>query len=726
MEFNKESDNRLSFPLYINILTMFFLLILTVTGAVIFYNYIMNERSALQTADRLLSEVSQSVMERTQAVFQPAFMAVDTYACSSDMEEKATLLTHPLAPMFFRTLSQNPNFTSLYMGFADGDFFMVTNLKGRDSARKAIKAPKGAIWYTLSIFHRHDGSRFALNKYLNADCALMDSSLENAPPYDPRKRPWYKAAIGTDKATLSDVYFYAFDKEPGISVSQRFDGDVEGVFAVDISLSKISGFLGRQNISQDSRIILFAPDGHILAHPDAQRMVKIKEEDGKKKVTLARINDLEDPVLDGILSTFRDAGEQPFTRGIFRANGEEYLAHVAVMPSQHGKEVHIGMAVPMREFTGPIVRAGKQSVFFSVLLLAGFIPVIVWTSRRITKPLNQIMSAVRHIRQFELDERVPVRSRINEINRLAQAMETMRVALKSFGMYIPDALVKNIVTSNLSPELGGDRKELTLFFSDIADFTTLAESLSPEALTNDITRYFDEVGSVILSSGGTIDKYIGDAIMAFWNAPTEQADHASQACLTALRCRAAVHTFNAARQKQGLLPMHTRFGLHTGEAIVGNTGSSDRMNYTAMGASVNLASRIEGLNKHYGTEILVSQNTMAKTGKGFVFRSVGRAIPKGSKESVGIFELVGTRGGAMHGGDEFAVDDQTSEFLSRWEKTFKLYLSRRFAEAAERFEKHLADRPQDGLAAMYLTSARNLAAIPPPPGWQGVTTFTTK
>ncbi|WP_147822488.1 cache domain-containing protein [Salidesulfovibrio onnuriiensis] len=713
-------------PLYINIMTIFFLLIIGATGTVIAYNYHMNSKTALLAADQLLSQVADSVMERTEAVFQPAFMTVDTYSWSMDVEEKATLLTHPLAPMFFRTLNQNPNFTSLYMGFADGDYFLVSSLKGRDSARQAMDAPAESMWYTLAIHHRADGSRYALRKFLNADYALIDSRLENDTGYDPRKRPWYTGAVRTEKPVLSDIYIYSFSKEPGISVSQRFDGDVEGVFALDISLSNISKFLARQRISPESRIMIFGADGQLFAHPEAGRMVKVSKEGETQTMDLADIEDLDDPILDRVYSAFAEAGKTSFPRKMVKVQGVKYLVHVADMPREYGKISYLGLAVPMAEFTGPIARAGKQSIQLSLLVLAAFSPLVAWASRRITKPLNQIMDEVAHIRQFHLENPVRIGTRITEIHKLGRAMETMRVALKSFGRYIPNALVKNIITKNLKPELGGDRQELTLFFSDIADFTTLSESLSPEELTGSVTEYFDRVGSVILAAGGTIDKYIGDAVMSFWNAPQSQPDHAAQACLAALMCREAVHAFNDQRQRQGLPVMNTRFGLHTGDAVVGNIGSSDRMNYTAMGASVNLASRIEGLNKHYGTEILASQDTVKRAGGAFLFRPVGRAVPKGATRSIGVFELVGTTPEAGENAERFLVDGSAAAFLKQWKKAYDLYLSRQFDEAAALFERLAGERPREQLAAMYLESARAFAAEPPPRDWQGVKVFKTK
>ncbi|MET0429886.1 MAG: adenylate/guanylate cyclase domain-containing protein, partial [Microvirga sp.] len=165
--------------------------------------------------------------------------------------------------------------------------------------------------------------------------------------------------------------------------------------------------------------------------------------------------------------------------------------------------------------------------------------------------------------------------------------------------------------------------------------------LEPEAVMEKTSRYFSEVGHELVRTGATIDKYIGDSIMAFWNAPEPRADHVSRACLGALRGSRRLDRLNAEFIAEGGLPMPTRFGLHTGEAIVGNVGSVDRINYTTLGHTVNLASRIEKLSKRYGTSLLVSEAVRAAAGEDYVFRFVDEVIPEGAHERIAIHELLG-------------------------------------------------------------------------------------
>jgi adenylate cyclase len=187
--------------------------------------------------------------------------------------------------------------------------------------------------------------------------------------------------------------------------------------------------------------------------------------------------------------------------------------------------------------------------------------------------------------------------------------------------------------------LGGSRRELTILFSDVVNFTGITESAEPAQVMLYTSRYFSAVSEAVMASKGTIDKFIGDGVMAFWNAPAEDPDHALNACAGALAFLRANDRLNAEFEREGWPAYRTRIGLHTGDAVVGNIGSEDRMNYTALGAAVNLAARLEGLNKNYGTSILVSAALRERASPGFVFRRVDRISPKGFAEAFDIYEL---------------------------------------------------------------------------------------
>ena len=212
---------------------------------------------------------------------------------------------------------------------------------------------------------------------------------------------------------------------------------------------------------------------------------------------------------------------------------------------------------------------------------------------------------------------------------LGIAVDLAQRAIWSFAHFVSKEIVRGIIDKSISTELGGVRQEIALVFTDVRDFTTIAEASEPDTLMLQTSRYFAALTGVFLSEGGTVDKYIGDAVMVFWNAPKPQPDHVERACRAALSARTAAERLNCQFEAEGLPPFVTRFGIHVGEAVVGNVGSTERMDYTALGNTVNLASRLEGLNKEYGTTILVSENVHSRIQHSFRLRLVNSVIAKG-------------------------------------------------------------------------------------------------
>jgi adenylate cyclase len=215
------------------------------------------------------------------------------------------------------------------------------------------------------------------------------------------------------------------------------------------------------------------------------------------------------------------------------------------------------------------------------------------------------------------------------------------------------------------------------------------------------SRYFAALSDQIMRHQGTVDKYIGDAVMALWNAPADDPDHTVNACHAVLACLAANEALNKDFRREGWPPYETRFGLHVGDAVIGNIGSSDRMNYTALGATVNLASRLEGLNKNYGTRVLVSAAVRARVGDAFLFRSVDSIRPKGFADAIEVSELRGELASA---------DEADIAMCRRWEEVFASIARDGAAETTlVRLTGFLLDYPRDGIAALHAQRCRDAA-----------------
>jgi len=257
-----------------------------------------------------------------------------------------------------------------------------------------------------------------------------------------------------------------------------------------------------------------------------------------------------------------------------------------------------------------------------------------------SKTIGAITAEADRLQTMAPPSKIAIGSIIAELGTLGETIHKAQRAIWSFSRLAPREIVRGVLDNSISTELGGTRQEITALFTDVRGFTTIAESADPDVLMQQTSRYFTALTDVILSQGGTVDKFIGDAVMAFWNAPNSQDDHCERACRAALQAKVANEAINRLFEAEGLPTFYTRFGIHVGEAVVGNLGSSERMNYTALGNVVNLAARLEGLNKQYGTQILVSEAVHERVKHNFCCRFVDTVVAKGMAAETKVYELL--------------------------------------------------------------------------------------
>jgi len=282
-------------------------------------------------------------------------------------------------------------------------------------------------------------------------------------------------------------------------------------------------------------------------------------------------------------------------------------------------------------------------LIISVLVAFMSLPVVIFAARKLARPLNKLSGEARKIEAFDLAESIPIQSRITEVRELEEAMGAAKMGLRTFGLYVPAELVRQVLKSGVSPTLGGERRNLTVMFSDIQGFTGIAETLAPEELITLLSEYFEVASGTIDGNGGSINKFIGDGIFAMWNAPLRAENHEELACRCALEFQDRLSEFNQRQRSQGKPRLETRIGIHTGIAVIGNVGTADRLEYTALGDIVNIAARLEQLNKDCRTRILVSSAVAAAVSDSFALRRMGEVSLKGRKQAIEIHELQGKR-----------------------------------------------------------------------------------
>jgi adenylate cyclase len=286
-----------------------------------------------------------------------------------------------------------------------------------------------------------------------------------------------------------------------------------------------------------------------------------------------------------------------------------------------------------------------------------------------------------------------------------------------FGTYMSPALVAQLIEKPDMLKLGGDQKEITVFFSDVQGFTTISEGLHPGELVSLLNEYLTAMTDIILDYGGFVDKYEGDAIMAFWGAPVDEPEHAVRCCQCILDMRKKLAELNASLQARGKPQLFTRFGINTGTVIVGNMGSDERFAYTAMGDTVNQAARFEPANKEYGTYCMIGEATYEKVNGEMEARELDLLQVKGKTKGVRVFELLARKG---------ELDPARQELLTLYNDGLQAYKERRWAEGMKAFQAALGLDPADGPSKTYLARCQAYQANPPPPDWDGAFVMKTK
>jgi adenylate cyclase len=296
--------------------------------------------------------------------------------------------------------------------------------------------------------------------------------------------------------------------------------------------------------------------------------------------------------------------------------------------------------------------------------------------------------------------------------RFVVADRGKRLLRQSFALYLAPAVIEKLVASNKPPALGGEMRNITVYFSDIANFSTIAEKITPAELVAAMNEYLSAMTDIIERHGGFVDKYIGDAIVAVFGAPLDDPDHATSAVSAALECATALPHIESVRAAFGQT-IQQRIGLNTGEALVGNIGSRRRFNYTVMGDMVNLASRLEGANKFFGTTIMASETTRNATGETFVWRELDGIKVKGRNQAVKIYEPLGLAG---------AVSPDQAARVAAYAEGLARYRARDFAGALEAFSRC----PDDPPAAKFAARVRELLTEPPGPDWEPINALEEK
>ncbi len=540
--------------------------------------------------------------------------------------------------LFKAALHELPLTDSLYVGYDNGCWLQVRRLDVLDpTERQRLGAPPGAV-YNVNLVRPTTGRALPMRRIFEDEQGNKIDQLDLWDyGYDARTRAWYRDTMQADRALVSSPYASFSIGTPMITLSAPLQGHVRGVIATDLKLDKFSDWVYAQRPGEHGTAIIFDAFGVLIAHPDFARFMDYAMTHPSHP-QLPEIREIRGGRVGAVMR--RWDGSDLYDGTIHDENGRDYLfrfRRFSLVGKLNGYSLLIAAE---NDFVKNVRNLQIKGIIIALIVGGCFVPAVWIFGSRMSRSLKRITAQASRLRMLAAPDDVPVTSRVAEIDELGRTMAVAQRSIWSFARFVPKDIVKGIIDSSISTELGGARQEVTILFTDVTNFTGISEAADPDSLMRQTSRHLTALTEAFLAEGGTVDKFIGDSVMAFWNAPHPQRDHVERACRAALSAKAASEALNTQFEAEGLSPFIVRLGIHSGDAVVGNVGSAERMNYTALGNSVNLAARLEGLNKEYKTTILVSEAVRNRVENCFRFKTIASVIAKGMTTETRVYELV--------------------------------------------------------------------------------------
>lgn len=604
-----------------------------------------------------------------------------------------------------------PDMSSLQIANAKGDGFLLIRLESGLIRNRLVSREK---WGTQTLWFDLDQS------------GQPKSQEWKEVDYEPRKRSWYEGveALPYGEVFWTEPYRFFTTKDLGITASVRWNNHgTDYVFAVDVLLASITDFTRRDStqLTNHSQTAIYTLDWRVVGLP---RHEKFQSPEAIQQAYLSSMDDIQIPELIAAVQkadTTPKIGQEIKATGktifSYESQGDTWWAGVNSYPLGKSRQLWIGILVPNNDLLEGITQLRLYLLAATLMALLAALAYAILLARSYSKPLEALAAQSRAIRDLDFRADKKIEAKLREFKELEEAQAQSLAALQSFAHYVPIEVVKELVRKGEVAKIGGQMETLTILFTDIAGFTKISESMSPEALTSHMAEYFQEMIDTLHKHRATVDKIVGDAIVAFWGAPTPVPQAADKAVQAVLECRDHLGSLNAQWQSRGLPPLSTRYGMATGPVVVGNIGARTRLAYTVLGDTVNLASRLEGLNKIYGSAILVDESTRQACSEPFEWRHLDRIIVVGKTEPTEIYEVLGQTG---------TVSDRVLAGARRYEAAWEQYRTGNFQQALRVLQDYESEFGPDVAVHLLRERCTEYSKSPPGPDWDGTSKMTLK
>jgi adenylate cyclase len=596
--------------------------------------------------------------------------------------------------VFLSQLQAQPGISWVAFGWPDGAFFAAHKLGDLGLEMMEIGKVDGVVKRRVDQYQVVVGDiQFEKRRFEDTDYKVTDQE-------------WYQKSIQTDEPSWFEIKNLPIGIRPSIAYAGPVDvyHKRQGVLAVIIENTRLAQFLSQLSVGKSGAAFILGRDGAVIAAPDPDA----------DEVQMQRA---DQPLLPVAQMALKQAGaasggdNDKSRRMRMITAGDGYAVTLTTLAFAGWT---LATVIPEAEFLGPIETTIRRLLVGLVFLVVAAGILSAWLARRvIAKPLITVVDELKHVERFELDQVRRHPSNVIELANLSTAIADMAGGLAAFRKYIPADLVRTLLREGVEPRPGGSIRTLTVMFADIAGFTGLSERLGDQIIPL-LSRYLDTVSRQVSDHGGTIDKFIGDAVMAFWGAPAANPNHAVDACHAALACHRALRQTGFVDDRGR--PIKVRIGINSGDMLVGNIGSEFRLNYTVIGDAVNVASRLEGANKEYGTEIIIGEETRRLAGDRIHVRELDRLVVYGRAGGLAIYELLGV---AENGAEP-------PRWATLYESALTAYRARDFAGAMSLFQQVLAAKGADEPAQIMLERCRGFLQSPPGKDWEATNAMKVK
>ena len=655
-----------------------------------------------RTAEANSHALAETINQQIVSAVEKELTTITTEARSAHTAIRTLFVQHVLETreadkrefVFLSQLQSQQSISWVAFGWPDGAFFAAHKLGDLSLEMMEIAPVEGAAKRRVDEYQVVVGDiQFEKRRFENTDYVVTDQE-------------WFRTGMQNDEPRWFDVTNHPVGIRPSIAYAGPVDvyQKRQGVLAVIIEYTRLAQFLSHLSVGKSGAAFILGRGGTTIAAPDPDA----------DEIDMQRSDQPLLPIAQGAIkqagSTYDS--DKKIARQERLISGDKAYA-VSLTPLGFPGWT-LATVIPEAEFLGPIEATIRQLLIGLVILILAAGIISTWLARWvIATPLILVVDELKHVARFDLEKVCRHTSRLIELENLSNAIADMAGGLAAFRKYIPADLVKMLVSDGIEPRPGGAIRTLTVLFADIAGFTGLSERLGDRIIPL-LSSYLDTMSREVSTHSGTIDKFIGDAVMAFWGAPAVNVDHAVDACRAALACQRALR--DSGLTDDGGRPLRVRVGVNSGDMLVGNIGSEFRLNYTVIGDAVNIASRLEGANKEYGTEIIIGEETRRLAGDHIHARELDRLMVYGRAGGIAIYELL-----AMAD-----TGNAIPAWVTLYDSGLAAYRARNFSGAIGFFQQVLDARPSDQPARIMVERCGQYLKSPPGDDWEATNAMKAK